>query len=337
MPGWPEIPKVHDMSINLLLSIPNEVCPNAGAIRMGGTKDDPDVCIADLCRVLGNKNIPQAVRDWISALRKKDVIFRDNVLEIPGRGRPTSYEKYYSKEPGVYRIMLGSRAENAETFQDWVTDDVLPCIRKHGCYPASTDLVKPHLLVWSQRIEQNILDFRRAILAKHPDYWGIGPEMVLEMFVVEDCLARHYYPMRMPDLPDGSGGAHFKTYRLEHGKDWIRPTLADVGLVTCNRCRDGSFYVCHPTLYHNSELPYFRAWLIDIYMPEHLAEYLDRKVYRDRAKWLKMGMPEPTALNIARSADAACQRLTSKTARLTNRLADAVRLAALPAQKELFA
>lgn len=35
-------------------------------------------------------------------------------------------------ESGVYKLIFKSRKEEAERFQDWVTDEVLPLIRKTG-------------------------------------------------------------------------------------------------------------------------------------------------------------------------------------------------------------
>lgn len=37
-------------------------------------------------------------------------------------------------ESGVYKLIFKSRKEEAERFQDWVTDEVLPSIRKTGTY-----------------------------------------------------------------------------------------------------------------------------------------------------------------------------------------------------------
>lgn len=39
-------------------------------------------------------------------------------------------------EPGLYQAVLKSRRPEAEEFQDWVTDEVLPSIRKTGSYGA---------------------------------------------------------------------------------------------------------------------------------------------------------------------------------------------------------
>lgn len=37
-------------------------------------------------------------------------------------------------ESGVYKLVFKSRKPEAEKFSDWVTDEVLPTIRKHGAY-----------------------------------------------------------------------------------------------------------------------------------------------------------------------------------------------------------
>lgn len=47
-------------------------------------------------------------------------------------------------ESGVYKLIFKSHKEDAEKFQDWVTDTVLPDIRKHGLY--ATDNVIDKIL-----------------------------------------------------------------------------------------------------------------------------------------------------------------------------------------------
>ena len=37
-------------------------------------------------------------------------------------------------ESGFYRVIMKSEKPEAEPFKDWVCDEVLPCIRKHGFY-----------------------------------------------------------------------------------------------------------------------------------------------------------------------------------------------------------
>lgn len=56
-------------------------------------------------------------------------------LEIPSRGLQIINEK------DVYRLIMRSKLESAEQFQDWVMDEVLPSIRKDGMY-ATDDFVE---------------------------------------------------------------------------------------------------------------------------------------------------------------------------------------------------
>ena len=44
-------------------------------------------------------------------------------------------------ESGVYKLIFKSHKEEAEKFQDWVTDEVLPTIRKSGIYAISNTKV----------------------------------------------------------------------------------------------------------------------------------------------------------------------------------------------------
>lgn len=44
-------------------------------------------------------------------------------------------------ESGVYKLIFKSKKEEAEKFQDWVTDEVLPSIRKTGSYQINTQKV----------------------------------------------------------------------------------------------------------------------------------------------------------------------------------------------------
>ena len=50
----------------------------------------------------------------------------------------------YIKEADVYRLVMRSKLPEAERFQDWVVEEVLPCIRKHGAY--MTDIANARAL-----------------------------------------------------------------------------------------------------------------------------------------------------------------------------------------------
>lgn len=79
----------------------------------------------DVCDVLGIKNHS----DSVSRLNEK----QKSVLGVSdphGRLQNTSV----ISEPGVYKLAFRSNKPEAEKFSDWVAEDVLPSIRKHGAY-----------------------------------------------------------------------------------------------------------------------------------------------------------------------------------------------------------
>ena len=45
----------------------------------------------------------------------------------------------FINESGLYSLIFGSRLESARSFKRWVTNDVLPSIRKTGRYDYRTD------------------------------------------------------------------------------------------------------------------------------------------------------------------------------------------------------
>ena len=65
-------------------------------------------------------------------------------------------------ETGLYLAVLKSRIESAERFQDWVTDEVLPSIRKHGGYIAGQEQDSPELIMAKAlMVAQSVIDRRQ--------------------------------------------------------------------------------------------------------------------------------------------------------------------------------
>lgn len=46
-------------------------------------------------------------------------------------------DKRFINESGVYALIFGSKLETAKNFKHWVTNEILPSIRKHGAYMTS--------------------------------------------------------------------------------------------------------------------------------------------------------------------------------------------------------
>lgn len=81
-----------------------------------------------------------AVRKSIANMNNKQVVKLKNldVKDVPIRKLNNAGENFLT-ESGVYKLIFKSDKKEAEKFQDWVTDEVLPQIRKTGGYITTTD------------------------------------------------------------------------------------------------------------------------------------------------------------------------------------------------------
>ena len=90
-----------------------------------------------IANILDIKN----VRDNISAMNENQAIKLTNsdVGNTDTRKLNNAGELFLT-ESGVYKLIFKSRKPNAERFANWVTDEVLPSIRKHGAYMTDNTL-----------------------------------------------------------------------------------------------------------------------------------------------------------------------------------------------------
>ncbi|SPZ49676.1 Uncharacterized phage-encoded protein [Sarcina ventriculi] len=73
-------------------------------------------------------------------MNNKQVVKLKNldVKDVPIRKLNNAGENFLT-ESGVYKLIFKSDKKEAEKFQDWVTDEVLPNIRKTGGYITTTN------------------------------------------------------------------------------------------------------------------------------------------------------------------------------------------------------
>lgn len=98
----------------------------------------------DVADALGYKNARDALSRHVRD-NDKGVAFHDT---LGGK-----QEVVVINEAGVYSLILRSNLPSAEKFQDWVTHDVLPSIRKQGFYSLLPDEELLNLL--SDRMKKN--------------------------------------------------------------------------------------------------------------------------------------------------------------------------------------
>ena len=95
-----------------------------GEVRATSVDGEPYLMLADVCRVLGIKNSRQAK----TRLNEKGVINTD--IQTKGGIQKADF----INESNLYKLIFQSRKAKAEKFSDWVTEEVLPSIRKTGAY-----------------------------------------------------------------------------------------------------------------------------------------------------------------------------------------------------------
>lgn len=95
------------------------------ALRMVMRNGEPWWVLNDVCGVLGHSNPRKAAArlwEWQKGVASNDTLGGRQDLAIVN-------------EAGIYKLILTSRMPGAEEFERWLTCEVLPSIRKHGCYP----------------------------------------------------------------------------------------------------------------------------------------------------------------------------------------------------------
>lgn len=92
---------------------------------------EPWFVAKDVCDILELTNPAVALQSLDDD--EKTSLSNSYVWSEPGR-RPLIIS-----EPGLYRLVMRSRKPEAKEFQRWVTHEVLPSIRRTGCYIPTTD------------------------------------------------------------------------------------------------------------------------------------------------------------------------------------------------------
>ena len=123
-------------------------------IRVVMVAGEPWWVASDLAAALGYSHGPSAMR----MLRPDQKAVR-SVYTLGGAQQATVVS-----ESGLYRLVMRSKRPDAERFQDWVTGDVLPSIRKTGRYQVEpTAPAIPQTLSEALRLAADALDRASAL------------------------------------------------------------------------------------------------------------------------------------------------------------------------------
>lgn len=96
-----------------------------GKVRTLQIENEPYFVAKDVAEILGYSDTNQAIRMHVD---EEDKLTRD----FNGSGQ--NRQMYVINESGLYSLILKSKLPQARQFKRWVTNEVLPSIRKHGVY-----------------------------------------------------------------------------------------------------------------------------------------------------------------------------------------------------------
>ena len=107
-----------------------------------------------------------AVRNHLSNMNSKQAVLLKNsdVQDKDIRKLNNAGEKFLT-ESGVYKLIFKSHKEEAERFQDWVTDEVLPQIRKTGGYLGTNEsMTDEEIMAKALMVAQNTINKKNELL-----------------------------------------------------------------------------------------------------------------------------------------------------------------------------
>lgn len=106
--------------------------PDFGNVRTLETDDGRVMfCGKDVAAALGYVNTAKAVREHCKGVTEMDTPTSGGIQAMK-----------FIPESDVYRLAFGSKLPNAERFTDWVAEEVIPSIRRHGAYMTDDVLKK---------------------------------------------------------------------------------------------------------------------------------------------------------------------------------------------------
>lgn len=213
----------------------------------------------DVARVLGYANPQKAVREHC---REEGV----NEIDTPTEnqwGKVVNQKVKYITEGNVYRLIVRSKLPNAEKFEKWLFDEVVPSIRKRGFYGRIDRTALPNFI---ERYKDNFHKLPR-------DYFSVISEMYARLYMELEKVGyvipdkgEHGQQM-MPDISVGRG---FAKFLKRHNSEFYstaktyRHTFPDGREVDAN-------------MYHIDALPMFIRYINEEWIPNHATEYFKKR------------------------------------------------------------
>ena len=145
--------------------------PDFGEVRTLEENGKVLFCGSDVAKALGYAVPRKALFDHCKGVLKRNIPTSGGIQEMS-----------FIPESDLYRLVFSSKLPNAERFTDWVTEEVLPSIRRNGGYIAGQEQMSPeelmaraldvaHNIIRRLESEKSSLTVKNAIMAPKADYF----------------------------------------------------------------------------------------------------------------------------------------------------------------------
>lgn len=109
-----------------------------GSVRTTTIGGQPYFVGKDVTDILGYQNGSRDINRHVDEEDRQKAMFFDGTQDK---------ETIIINESGLYSLILSSKMPNAKKFKRWVTNEVLPAIRKHGIYATDDLIANPDLAI----------------------------------------------------------------------------------------------------------------------------------------------------------------------------------------------
>ncbi len=154
--------------------------PEFGAVRTIEENGQVLFCGVDVARALGYAKPQNAIASHCKGALKRGGVSK--TTNQYGVTTEQTVEMSFIPESDLYRLVFSSKLPTAEKFTDWVTQEVLPSIRRNGGYISGQNDMTPEELmakalmvaqktIENQKIRLSNLAVQNEIMAPKADYF----------------------------------------------------------------------------------------------------------------------------------------------------------------------
>lgn len=190
-------------------------------VRIIMVDNKPMFLANDVAKALGYTNPRKAIGDHCKGVTKRDTPTKSGNQQVS-----------YIPESDVYRLVMRSKLPQAEQFQDWVCDEVLPTIRKTGGYVAAHDNDTPEMIMARAVLvaNQTIAKQKQQLEQAHKQVAVLAPKAELMDKVLDTD--------QKIDV-----GQSAKILGLPFGRNTLFQKLRERGIFFCNRNEPKQEYI----------------------------------------------------------------------------------------------